>query len=286
MFFIIGFLVVIGSVLGGYMPHGDVRVLWQPLEVLIILGSAIGGFIISNPKSVILSTGKHFGRVLKGGEPFSKADYVELLTLQFAIFKLAKSKGALALEAHIENPEDSSIFANYPTFMKNHDALEFFCDTLRLMTMGTDNPHELEAMMDEDIEARKHEAHSIAHAVTGMADGLPAFGIVAAVLGVIITMGSISEPPEVLGKLIGGALVGTFLGVLLAYGIFGPIGNNLAVYCDNEFKYLECIRSGILAHAQGYAPAISVEFARKTLTGHDRPTFLEVEEATANVVPA
>ena len=286
MFFLIGLAVVIGSVLGGYMPHGDIRVLFQPLEVLIILGAATGGFIIGNPKTVVLAAGKHFVRVLKGGSPFKKNDYVELLTLLFSIFKLAKSKGALALEAHIENPEDSSILTNYPTFMNNHDALEFLCDTLRLMTMGTDNPHELESMMDEDIEARKHEAHSVAHAIITMADGLPAFGIVAAVLGVIVTMGSISEPPEVLGALIGGALVGTFLGVLLSYGVIGPIGHNLSAYCDAEFKYLECIRSGILAHAQGYAPAISVEFARKTLTGHDRPTFFEVEEATANVLPA
>lgn len=286
MFFLIGLAVVIGSVLGGYMPHGDIRVLWQPLEVLIILGAAIGGFIIANPKTILFATGKHLGRVMKGGEPYSKEDYVELLTLLFSIFKLAKSKGALALEAHIENPEESNIFTNYPAFMANHDAVEFTCDTLRLMTMGTDNPHELESMMDEDIEARKHEAHSVAHAVTTMADGLPAFGIVAAVLGVIVTMGSISEPPEVLGALIGGALVGTFLGVLLAYGVFGPIGKNLEAYCDAEFKYLECIKAGILAHSQGYAPAISVEFARKILAGHGRPTFLEIEEATSNVLPA
>ncbi|MDP6345965.1 MAG: flagellar motor stator protein MotA [Alphaproteobacteria bacterium] len=285
MFFLVGLAVVIGSVLGGYMPHGDIRVLWQPLEVLIILGAAIGGFIISNPKDIIVATAKHFGRVMKGS-PYGRDDYVELLTMLFAIFKLAKSKGSLALEAHVENPEESTIFQNYPNFMKNQDAVEFLCDTLRLITMGTENPHELEAMMDEDIEARKHEAHAVAHAMTTMSDGLPAFGIVAAVLGVIVTMGSISEPPEVLGALIGGALVGTFLGVLMAYGIFGPIGKNLENYCEAEFKYLECIRSGILAHVQGYAPAISVEFARKILAGHDRPSFLEVEEATANVLPA
>ncbi|MDP6833001.1 MAG: flagellar motor stator protein MotA, partial [Alphaproteobacteria bacterium] len=146
-----------GSVAGGYMPHGDLRVLWQPLEFLIILGAALGGFVISNPKEVTVATGKHLARLLKSS-PYNKQDYVELLCLQFSLFKLAKSKGALALEAHIENPEDSTIFANYPTFMKNHDASDFLCDTLRLITMGTENPHELEAMMDEDIEARKHEA--------------------------------------------------------------------------------------------------------------------------------
>jgi len=286
MLFIVGIVVVIGSILGGYMPHGDIRVLWQPLEVLIICGAALGGFIIGNSKAILVATAKRFSNVMKGGAPYDKEDYVELLTLLFSVFKLAKSKGALALEAHIENPDESNIFANYPAFMKNHDAVEFFCDTMRLMTMGSDNPHELEAMMEEDIEARKHEGHEVAHAVTNMADGLPAFGIVAAVLGVIVTMGSISEPPEILGALIGGALVGTFLGVLLSYGIVGPIGKNLATFNEAEFKYLECIKAGIIAHAQGYAPAISVEFARKTLAGHDRPTFYEVEDATANVLPA
>ncbi len=165
MFFIIGIVIVFGSVAGGYAPHGDLRVLWQPLEYLIILGAALGGFIISNPKEVTLATGKHLGRLLKSA-PYSKQDYVDLLCLQFSLFKLAKSKGALALEAHIENPEESSIFINYPAFLKNRDGSDFLCDTLRLITMGTENPHELEAMMDEDIESRRHEAHSVAHAVT------------------------------------------------------------------------------------------------------------------------
>jgi chemotaxis protein MotA len=285
MFFLIGLAVVVGSVLGGYLPHGDIRVLFQPLEVLIILGSAIGGFIISNPKTVLFGAAKHFARVFKGA-PYHKKDYLELLTMLYSIFKLAKSKGALALEAHIENPKDSSIITAYPTFAKNHEAVEFFCDTLRLITMGTDNAHELAQMMDEDIATRKHEAEAVAHAITNMSDGLPAFGIVAAVLGVIVTMASISEPPEILGALIGAALVGTFMGVLMAYGVFGPIGKNLEAYAQAEFKYFECMKAGILAHVQGYAPAISVEFARKTLYSHDRPTFVEVEEATSSVLPA
>ena len=285
MFFTIGIVIVFGSVAGGYAPHGDFRVLWQPFEFLIILGAAVGGFIISNPKEVIFATGKHLGRLLKSA-PYNKQDYVDLLCLQFSLFKLAKSKGALALEAHIENPEESTIFANYPAFLKNRDGIDFLCDTLRLITMGTENPHELEAMMDDDIESRKHGAHAVAHAVTQMGDGLPAFGIVAAVLGVIVTMGSISEPPEVLGYLIGAALVGTFFGIFIAYGVVDPIGTYLASFCEAEFKYLECMRSGILAHVQGYAPAISVEFARKTLSGHDRPSFIELEDATSELAPA
>ena len=285
MFFLIGLVVVVGSVLGGYMPHGDVRVLWQPLEVLIICGAAFGGFIIANPKTVIIGAGKHLGRVMKGGVPYKKEAYLDLLTLQYSLYKLAKTKGALALEQHIETPEDSTLFQNHPDFLKNTQAVEFLCDTLRLITMGTENPHELQEMMEIDIETRKHEAESIAHAITAVSEGLPAFGIVAAVLGVIVTMGSISEPPEVLGALIGGALVGTFLGVLLSYGIVGPIGSNLEGYANAEFKYFECMKAGILAYVSGYAPAVSVEFARKTLYSHERPTFFELDEATANALP-
>ncbi len=285
MFFLIGVAIVVGSVLGGYLPHGDPGVLFQPLELLIIGGAAVGAFVIANPKDVILGTGKHMGRLLKGS-PYKKDDYVDLLTLLFTLFKLAKSKGALALEAHIENPESSTIFQNHPNFMKNHEAVEFLCDTLRLITMGTENPHELSDMMDEDIASRKHEAEAIAHAVGTMGEGLPAFGIVAAVLGVIVTMASISEPPEVLGALIGAALVGTFLGILMSYGFVSPMANNLENYAEAESKYLECIKAGIIAHVSGYAPAVSVEFSRKILAGHDRPTFAELEEATANVLPA
>ena len=285
MFFIVGVVIVVVSILGGYMPHGDIRVLWQPLEVLIIVGAATGGFIIGNPKTVILGALTQFTRVLKG-PPYKKEHYLELLTLLYSLFKLANSKGALALEPHIENPEESSLFQQYPNFNGNHHAVEFLCDTMRLMTMGSDNPHELEAMMDEDIETLKHESESVAHAITNMADGLPAFGIVAAVLGVIVTMGSISEPPEVLGALIGGALVGTFLGVLLAYGFVGPIGHSLENYAAAEIKYFQCLKAGIIAHAQGHAPAISIEYARKILFPHERPSFIDVEDAVANVLPA
>ena len=285
MFFIIGLGVVIGSVLGGYMPHGDLAVLWQPLEVLIILGAATGGFIIGNPKTVLLGTVTQITRVLKSA-PHDKKDYLELLTLLYSIFKLANSKGALALEAHIENPTESSLFQQYPKFLNNHHAVEFLCDALRLVTMGSENPHELEAMLDEDIEAMKHESESVAHAITNMADGLPAFGIIAAVLGVIVTMGSISEPPEVLGALIGGALVGTFLGVLMAYGVVGPMGQNLTNYAEAEIKYYYCLKAGIIAHIQGHAPVISIEFARKNLFPHERPSFSDVEEAVSSVLPA
>lgn len=285
MLFLIGLAVVIGSVLGGYLPHGDARVLWQPLEFLIILGAAIGSFIISNPKNVLAGTGKRLGRLMKG-PPHSKQSYVELLTLLFTLFKLAKSKGALALEAHVEKPEESTVFQQYPKFMHNHHAVEFLCDYLRLLTMGTENANEMEDLMNRDIDTHHKEEHAISSAITNMSDGMPAFGIVAAVLGVIVTMGSISEPPEVLGKLIGAALVGTFAGVLMAYGIFGPIGKNLEQWAEADGKYYECIKAGILAHIQGYAPQISVEFARKTLMSHERPSFAELEEAVNSALPA
>lgn len=281
MFFIIGVVVVIGSVLGGYLPHGSFSVLIQPFEVLIICGAAFGGFIISNPKTVIFGVFKSIGKILKG-QPYNKASYEELLTLQYTIYKLAKAKGMLALEAHIEDPEKSSIFTAFPNFTKNHHAVEFVCDYLRLMTMGTENAHEMEALMDEDIETHHHEQHAIASAVTTVGDGLPAFGIVAAVLGVIVTMSHIAEPPEVLGGLIGAALVGTFLGILLAYGFVGPMGKSLEAYAEAETKYYQCIKAGMLAYLNGYAPAVAVEFARKTLYSHERPSFKEVEEAVEN----
>ena len=278
MFFLIGFLVVIGSVVGSYSVHGDLGVLFQPLELVIIFGAAVGAFIISNPKSVLGSTLKQMGRVFKG-PPHPKAHYVELLVLMYSIFRLSKAKGMLALEAHIENPTESQLFQAFPNFLAKHGPVEFVCDYLRLMKMGTDNPHEMEALIDEDIEAHKHESAAVAHAVNAMSDGLPAFGIVAAVLGVIVTMSSITEPPEVLGGLIGAALVGTFLGVLLAYGLIGPIAKNLEAYGEADAQYYKCLKAGLLAHMAGHAPAVSVEFARKTLQHHERPSFQELEAA-------
>lgn len=284
MFFIIGVLIVLGSILGGYAPHGELAVLFQPFEYLIILGSAVGAFVIANPKPIITATLSQLGRVMKGS-PHSKEAYLELLTLLYSTFKLIKSKGMLAVESHIENPQESSLFSNYPNFLSSHHAVDFMCDYLRIMTMGSEDPHILEDLMDKEIEIHHTEAHTVAGAVAAVADGLPAFGIVAAVLGVIVTMGSIAEPPEILGGLIGAALVGTFFGILVSYGVFGPMAKNLENYADSDGKYYECIKAGILAHLQGSAPVVSVEFARKALFSHDRPSFLEVEEAVNNALP-
>ena len=285
MFLAIGCLVVLVCVFGGYLASGGhFDVLIQPFEFLIIGGAAIGAFITSNPMTVIKGVGKGIGAAAKG-PPFKKADYLELLSMQFAIFKLAKSKGNLALEQHIENPEESSLFKQFPGVAKNHHAVEFICDYLRLVTLGTENVHEMEALIDSELETHHNEKHQIAAAVQTMADGTPALGIVAAVLGVIHTMGSITEPPAVLGHLIGGALVGTFMGVLLAYGFIAPIASAMNASFAAEAKYLECIKAGLLAHIAGHPPAVSVEFARKALLSDVRPDFKELEEATGKVLP-
>ena len=285
MLFISGVLVVLVCVFGGYVAMGGhIDVLWQPFEFVIILGAAIGAFVISNPGSVLKGTLRSFGKLLKGSA-YKKAAYLELLSLMYQVFKLAKTKGMLALETHVEKPDESTLFAQFPNFAKDHHALEFLCDYLRLMTLGTENPYEVEALMDAEIETHHHEQEQISGAVQGMADALPALGIVAAVLGVIHTMGSITEPPAVLGHLIGGALVGTFFGVFVAYGFVAPMSTSLKNTFEADGKYLQCIKAGLLAHLQGYAPAVAVEFARKALLSDVRPDFYEVEKATSELQP-
>ena len=241
-------------------------------------------FIIANPKNVIMGAIKGFMQVLKGS-PYNKDGYLELLTLLYAVLRMAKTKGALALESHIEAPHESELFNNYPKFSGDHHALTFLCDYLRMMTMGTENAYQMEDLIDAEIETFHAEHAQYSDAINGIGDGLPAFGIVAAVLGVINTMGSILEPPEVLGGIIGGALVGTFLGVLAAYGVVLPIGSSLKSVAESEIKYYLCIKAALVAHMQGHAPMIAVEFARKSLYSEFRPSFAEVEEAM-NDVPA
>lgn len=279
MLLIVGSIVVLVCVFGGYMAMGGhLDVLWQPFELVIIGGAAAGAYIISNPKSVLAKTGKAVGQLMKGTR-HNKESYLELLSLMFTIFKLAKSKGMLALEPHIENPEESELFRRFPKFYSDHHAMTFLTDYLRMMVLGSENAHEMETLMDEEIETHHGEHSQIANAIQSVADAMPALGIVAAVLGIIKTMGAITEPPAVLGKLIGSALVGTFLGVFIAYGFIGPMANGLKAIFDSETKYYQCIKVALLAHMNGYAPSVSVEFARKALFSHVRPTFYEVEEA-------
>jgi chemotaxis protein MotA len=282
---IVGLLIVVACVLGGYLgAGGKMGILIQPLELVIIGGAALGAFVAGNPKTVVKRAFGAFGSLIKGSR-YTKPHYLELLGLLFSIFKLLRTKGALALEPHIENPHDSALFQQFPNFHKDHHAVTFLCDYLRLMTLGTDSPHVMEELMGEEIDVHHEEQHQVTGAVQNVADGLPALGIVAAVLGVIKTMTHISEPVEVLGGLIAMALVGTFLGVLMAYGFVGPTANALKRTYEAEGKYLECIKAGLLAHMHGYAPQVSVEFARKALLSDVRPSFNEVEQA-CNELPA
>lgn len=280
---IIGILVVIFCTFGGYMmDHGNVAVLWMPFEFVIILGSAIGAYITSNTPAVLKRTGKLLPMVF-GKPKYNKQSYIDLLSVLYQTFKLAKTKGMLALEAHVEKPEESTLFQQFPSFLADHHATEFFCDYLRLITLGSDKPYELETLMDQEIEVHHQEEHAVSGAIQGMADGMPALGIVAAVLGVIKTMGAISEPPEVLGHMIGGALVGTFFGVWVAYGYLAPLASGLNGLFDLNGKYYTVIKVGLIAHLSGYAPSISIEYARKSIPSELRPSFLEMEEATAKL---
>jgi len=286
MLLIAGCAIVIFCVFGGYvLNNGHIGVLWQPFEFLIILGAAIGGFVTGNTKTVIGQVPKEVGHLMKGPK-YSKAHYIELLTLLFQLFKIAKTKGLLALEQHIEKPEESPLFQQFPKFYSDHHAMTFLCDYLRLMSLGADNPHELGDLLDEELEVHHEHYGRCAEAIQNIADGIPALGIVAAVLGVIHTMGAITEPPEVLGHLIGGALVGTFFGVFVSYGFAAPMAAGLKSIYKSEGAYFKTMKVGLVAHLSGYAPAISVEYARKTLPDEVKPSFSEVEEATAALPPA
>ena len=280
---IIGIITVFACVFGGYSAMGGhVEVLWQPFEFVIILGAAIGAFIIANGGPVLRAVPSMFGTMFKGPK-YNKAAYVELLGLQYSMYKLIQQKGILGIEPHIEDPHNSSLFNAFPSFAKNHHAVEFVCDYMRMVTMGSNNVHEMDALMDEELETHHQEQERLVSAMQALADGTPALGIVAAVLGVIKTMGAITEPPEVLGHLIGGALVGTFFGVFVAYGFFGPMAQSMKNIYEAESKYFLSLKVGLLAHIGGQPPVMAIEFARKALMSEVRPTFSEVEAATANL---
>ncbi len=283
MKFIIGFITVIGMVLGGYvMHHGKLSVLYQPSEFMIIGGAAVGAFIIGTPGFLIKEVLKSWGKLLKG-PPFKKTDYLELLTMLFATFKMIRSKGMLEMESHIEHPHESALFNSYPKFSKDHHAVTFFSDYLRIMTLGVEDYYTMEDLMEREVEVHRKHGQHVEHLMVTMADGLPALGIVAAVLGVIVTMGSIDEEVTILGGLIGAALVGTFLGVLMSYGIFAPMGRYIGEQYAAEVDYLDCIKVALLSHLKGNAPAVSVEFARTSLKDNVKPSFTEVEDACAGV---
>jgi chemotaxis protein MotA len=285
MFQIIGLVLLFGLVFGSYlMSGGNLGVILHaaPHELMAIMGAAVASFLISNSMPTIKSTASGFGKIFAGPK-WKPKDYTDLLSLLFLLTKTMKSKGVIALESHIENPKDSSIFGRYPKLMKDHFAIDFICDTLRMMTMNLEDPHQVEDAMEMQLEKHHHEGLAGAHALQAMADALPALGIVAAVLGVIKTMGAITEPPEVLGEMIGGALVGTFLGVFLAYGIVAPFATRLKEIVEEEGAFYRIIRSVLVAHLHGNAAQISVEIGRGAVPTPAQPSFMELEESLNNI---
>lgn len=274
---IIGFIVVIGSVLGGFvLSHGEPIALWQPYELLVIGGAAFGAFIISNPGKIIKTVFAAIPALLKGSK-YNKSLYLDLLGLMFDLFTKSRKEGLMALEADIEEPHESPIFKKYPKIIADHHVMDFISDYLRLMVGGNMNPFELENLMDVELETHHHEAGAAHTALTKVSDALPGFGIVAAVLGIVITMASIGGPPEILGHHVAAALVGTFLGILLAYGFVGPMAVMLEHMAHEESKFFECIKVCLMATLNGYAPQIAVEFGRKTILSSERPGFVELE---------
>ena len=281
MFQIIGIIMLFGMVFGSFLLHGgkmDTILYSLPYELMAILGAGVAAFLISNSLGVIKGSLAGFGKSFAGPK-WKKQDYTDLLLLLFQLTKTMKSKGVIALESHIEKPAESTIFQKYPKVLKDHFAVDFICDTLRMMTMNLEDPHQIEDAMEKQLEKHHHEAGEPAHALQNLADGLPALGIVAAVLGIIKTMGSITEPPEVLGGMIGGALVGTFLGVFLAYGLVGPFASRLKAIVDEEAAYYKIIQSVLVAHLHGNAAQISVEIGRGDIPSSAQPSFAEMEEA-------
>lgn len=285
MLFGIAVVIIFACVFGIYIESGgkiEIVLHALPHELGTILGAAIGAYMISNPPAVLKATPKQLLVAIKGAK-WKKQDYQDLLCLLFSLCKMMKSKGLIAVEAHIEKPHESSIFSQYQSILKDHFAIDLICDTLRTLTMGMENAHQIEEMIEKQIEKHHHEASSAGHALQGMADGLPAIGIVAAVLGVVKTMASITEPPAVLGGMIGGALVGTFLGVFLAYCFVGPLATkNMAIH-NEEQQFYFIIRDILTAHLKGMAPQVSVEIGRVQIPSHLQPTFAQIEEATSNV---
>ena len=275
---IIGAIIVVVSVLGGFMAHGgELLAIWQPFEVVIICGAALGAFVISNPMKVIMKVFKGIPSLL-GGPKYKKQDYLDLLGLMYDLFSKARKEGLMGIESDIEEPDESALFQKYPRILKNHHAVEFISDYMRLVVSGSMNPFELDNLMDIELEAHHHEVSEPAHAVQRVADALPAFGIVAAVLGIVNTMGALGGAIELIGGKVAAALVGTFLGILLAYGFVGPMSTALEKRAEDESRFFACLKACILANVQGYSPQVAVEFGRKTMATTLRPSFQELEE--------
>ena len=277
MFLIVGYVIILASSLGTYAVHGSLAALWVPLEYIAIVGLTIGGFVAGNDLKVIKTTVGALPGIFKGSK-FSKALYVDLLAMLFEILAKVRKEGLMSIESDVENPEASPVFSKYPALAGDHHVMEFITDYLRMMVGGNLNALEIENLMDVEIETHHHEVMVPGHVMAKMADAVPAFGIVVAVMGVVNVMGSVGEPPAVLGKMIGGALVGTFLGILISYGFVAPIATLLEQKAEEGSKIYQVIKVVLLASMSGYAPQVAVEFGRKVLVSGMRPTFLELEE--------
>jgi chemotaxis protein MotA len=279
MFSIVGILVVFGCVIGGYlMDKGKIAVLIQPAELLIIFGAAVGTVLTANPMHILKGIIAGVLGVLKG-TPYTKKRYVATLKMLFDVLAKARKEGAIAIEGDVEEPDKSPIFSKYPDFLKDHHALHFVCDTLRMSITGGVNPFDVDQMMELDMEVHHHSAAQPSTALNSMADALPGLGIVAAVLGIVVTMGALGGPPEEIGKKVAAALVGTFLGILLCYGMIGPLASNMAKSVDEEHSFYHVLRVVMLAFVKGTAPIMAVEMGRRAIPGHSRPSFGEVEKA-------
>lgn len=279
MFLIIGFAVVIGSMVGGFtMAGGNMAVLVQVSEFIVIGGMALGAMLIGNPPSILGKLMKSMIGLMKGN-PYTKSAYLELLRMLYDLFMVARREGMVALEAHAERPQESEIFKKYPTFISNHHAVEFLSDTLKVVVTGTVQPHDLAEMMDIDLEQHHAEGNVVPGVLAKTGDAMPGFGIVACVLGVVITMGKIGGKPEVIGEHVAAALVGTFIGVMLAYGVFQPLAAATETRLAGEARYLACVRGALLSFARGDAPLTAVEFARRNIDPSVRCSFAELEES-------
>ena len=276
MFLIIGYIIILAASLGTFSVHGSLAALWVPLEYLAIFGLAVGSFIAGNDLKAIKATIAALPSVFKGSK-FNRTLYVDLLAMLFEVLSKVRKEGLMSIEGDVENPHDSPIFSKYPALANDHHVMEFITDYLRMMVGGNLNAMEIENLMDIEIETHHHEVEVPGHVMAKVADGLPAFGIVVAVMGVVNVMGSVGEPPPVLGKMIGGALVGTFLGILISYGFVSPIASLLEQKAHEGSKIYQVIKVVLLASMSGYAPQVAVEFGRKVLFSGDRPTFSELE---------
>lgn len=284
---ILGIVVTLGMVFGGYLiSGGKLKIILAslPYEMMMIGGAAVGAFLVGNSMPEVKHTLKDVGKVFKGAK-WKNDDFRDLLCLLYTIIRIGRAN-PMDVEAHIENPDESSVFGAYPRILADRTAVDLICDTIRAGTMNYDDPHQVEEVLEKRIEAIKEHAMHSSHALQTMADGLPALGIVAAVLGVIKTMGSIDQPPEVLGKLIGGALVGTFLGVFLAYGLVGPFASKVKAVVDSDHHFYLLIREVLVANLHNHAPDICVEVGRQNTPGGMRPSFSELNESLQAVKSA